>query len=108
MQVRHEPRGHFKIPGSCFFPVPDVDSGCITLVRRAEELVPFPLLDMYTRLVKLALSQRRKMMMKLLRQQWQEERLAAAFAQLGLSPQVRAEAVPLDRFAALTKLLAAL
>ncbi|NJM55773.1 MAG: hypothetical protein HC841_07680 [Verrucomicrobiae bacterium] len=36
------------------------------------------------------------------------ERLAAAFAQLGLSPQVRAEAVPLQQFVALTKLLAAL
>jgi 16S rRNA (adenine1518-N6/adenine1519-N6)-dimethyltransferase len=106
LQVRYEPRGQFKIPGSCFFPAPDVDSGCITLVKRTEELVPFALLEMYTRIVKLALSQRRKMMLKLLKQQWPEAALTKAFTQLGLSPQIRAEAVSLDQFVALTKMLA--
>lgn len=38
LQLRYEPREWFKIPGSCFFPEPDVDSGCIQLVRRKEAL----------------------------------------------------------------------
>lgn len=106
LQVRYEPRGHVKIPRSCFFPAPDVDSGCITLVRRTEELIPFARLELFTRVVKLALSQRRKMMLKLLKQQWPEEQLTAAFAQLGLSPQIRGEAVSLEQFVALTQMLA--
>jgi len=105
LQVRYEPRGQFKIPGSCFFPTPDVDSGCITLARRAHEMVPFASLEKFTRLVKLALSQRRKMMLKLLKTTWPEDQLITAFAHLGLSPQIRAEAVTLDQFVALTRLL---
>src|SRR5690349_18350482 len=34
VQLTHEPSGLFKIPAGCFFPPPDVDSACITLVRR--------------------------------------------------------------------------
>ena len=35
VQQAFEPRGWFKIPAACFFPVPDVDSACVTLERRA-------------------------------------------------------------------------
>jgi 16S rRNA A1518/A1519 N6-dimethyltransferase RsmA/KsgA/DIM1 with predicted DNA glycosylase/AP lyase activity len=53
--------------------------------------------------VKLALSQRRKMMLKLLKQNWPKEKLEAAFEQLELSPQIRAEKVSLDKFVKLTE-----
>jgi 16S rRNA (adenine1518-N6/adenine1519-N6)-dimethyltransferase len=55
--------------------------------------------------VKLALSQRRKMMLKLLKQNWSVEKLTTAFEQLELSPQIRAEKVSLKQFVQLTKLL---
>ena len=38
-------------------------------------------------------------MLKLLKQQWPLEKLNMAFEQLGLSPQIRAEAVALEQFA---------
>ena len=106
VQLRLQPQGMFKIPAACFFPEPDVTSGCITLVRRAEELLPVELRGPFVRIVKLAFSQRRKMMLKLLKQQWPVEQLTAAFASLNISTQERAEKVGLEQFVALTKLLA--
>ncbi len=105
VQLRYEPRALFKIPRGCFFPVPDVDSGCITLVKRECPLLPENLRASYVRLVKLAFSQRRKMMAKLLKQEWPEEHLAAAMVALKLSPLIRAEAVTLEQFVELTTLL---
>jgi len=105
VQLRYEPRGHFKIPAGCFFPEPDVASACVTLVRRESELLPAELRPVFVRLVKLAFSQRRKMMLKLLKQQWPADKLTAAFAALNISPQERAEKLTLDQFVALTKAL---
>ena len=105
VQLRYEPQGLFKIPQGCFYPSPDVDSACVTLVRRPRELLTEALRPAFVRLVKLAFSQRRKMMLKLLKRDWPVEQLIAAFAELGISPQIRAEAVPLEQFVALTKRL---
>ena len=107
VQLRFEPRGRFKIPPGCFFPSPDVDSACITLVKRERELLPFAQHAFFTRLVRLAFSQRRKMMAKLLKQLWPAEQIEAAMSGLGLSPLIRAEAVTLEQFVRLTQLLAA-
>ena len=107
MQMRYEPQGHFKIPADCFFPVPDVDSACVALSRREPPLLPVALNSLFDRLVKLSFSQRRKMMLKLLKQNWPAAQLESAFAQLGLSPQIRAEKVTLQQFAELTRMLAA-
>jgi len=102
VQLRYEPRGMFKIPSGCFFPVPDVASACITMVRREQELLPENLHPVFVRIVKLAFSQRRKMMIKLLKREWPVERLESGIAMLELSPQIRAEAVSLEQFVALT------
>ena len=64
----------------------------------ADELRPA-----FVRIVKRAFSQRRKMMLKLLKQDWPAERLDAALIALKISPQIRAEAVTLDQFVALTR-----
>ncbi len=106
LQIQYESRGWFKIPAGCFFPEPDVDSACITLVRRQEPLLEPKLVPAFTRIVKRAFSQRRKMMMKLLKQDWPAEKLGAAFDRLSLSPQIRAEKVSLQQFADFTKILA--
>jgi 16S rRNA (adenine1518-N6/adenine1519-N6)-dimethyltransferase len=83
-----------------------VDSACIHLERRPLPLLPENLRRPYYRIVKLAFSQRRKMMMKLLKQEWPKEQIEAAFARLAISPQERAEKVSLLQFVALTKILA--
>jgi 16S rRNA (adenine1518-N6/adenine1519-N6)-dimethyltransferase len=107
VQLDFEPKGLFKIPPGCFFPPPDVDSACVSLVCRAEPLLPEEERKIFHRLVKQAFSQRRKMMLKLLKQDWQKEKLEAAFTALNISPQERAEKLSLEQFVALTKLLSA-
>ncbi len=108
VQLDFAPRGWFKIPPGCFFPSPDVDSGCVILERRAQPLLPENLRANFVKIVKRAFSQRRKMMLKLLKQDWPKEKLEAVFAELNISPQERAEKVSLEQFVALTgKLLGA-
>jgi len=105
VQADYEPRGWFKIPASCFFPEPDVDSACVSLVRRKDPKVAPESRALFEKVVKRAFSQRRKMMMKLLREDWPGPQLERAFAELDLPAQTRAETVTLDDFAALTRLL---
>ena len=105
IQLNYEPQPWFKIPASCFFPEPDVDSACICLVRRE----PLPLTDgqrrTYVQLVKRSFSQRRKMMFKLLKEDWPEQGLAHAFERLKLSPKIRAEEVSREQFTQLARSL---
>ncbi|HEY1490141.1 MAG TPA: 16S rRNA (adenine(1518)-N(6)/adenine(1519)-N(6))-dimethyltransferase RsmA, partial [Verrucomicrobiae bacterium] len=101
VQLDFEPRGFFKIPSGCFFPSPDVDSACVTLVRRVQPLLPENLRPTFVKIVKRAFSQRRKMMLKLLKQDWPADKLAVAFAELNISLQERAEKLSLEQFVAL-------
>jgi 16S rRNA (adenine1518-N6/adenine1519-N6)-dimethyltransferase len=105
VQLVYESHGWFKIPASCFFPAPDVDSACITLVRRQQPLLPTDMHHDFIKIVKRAFSQRRKMMHKLLKAEWPEEKLTGALNQLGISLQIRAEKLSLHQFVELTKLL---
>jgi 16S rRNA (adenine1518-N6/adenine1519-N6)-dimethyltransferase len=105
VQLDFEAREWFKIPAACFFPAPDVDSACVVLDRRAAPLLPENLRATYMKIVKRAFSQRRKMMLKLLKQDWPADLLLAAFTELKISPQERAEKLALEQFVALTKIL---
>jgi 16S rRNA (adenine1518-N6/adenine1519-N6)-dimethyltransferase len=107
VQLDYEPRASFKIPADCFFPAPNVDSMCVVLQRRARPLLADGQRAAFVKIVKRAFSQRRKMMLKLLKQDWAVDKLAAAFAGLKISPQERAEKLSLEQFVALTKTLAA-
>lgn len=102
VQLDYEPRGWFKIPAECFFPSPNVDSACVTLVRREKPLLPDEQRTPFVRIVKRAFSQRRKMMMKLLKSDWPAEKLEQAFRELKISPLERAEKLSLEQFVALT------
>jgi len=104
VQLGYEPRECFKIPAGCFFPAPDVDSACVVLIRRAQPLLPEKQRAAFVKIVKRAFSQRRKMMLKLLREDWPTEKLADAFAALKISPQERAEKLSLEQFVALTEM----
>jgi 16S rRNA (adenine1518-N6/adenine1519-N6)-dimethyltransferase len=74
-------------------------------VRRQRPLLPPEQRDTFARVVKRSFSQRRKMMFKLLKEDWPEPRLAAEFERLSLSPQARAEQVSLEQFAQLAQAL---
>ena len=105
VQLDFQPRGWFKIPPGCFFPSPEVDSACVCLVRREPPLLADEQRETFRKIVKKAFSQRRKMMLKLLKQDWPKEKLEAAFAELKISPLERAEKLSLEQFVALTKKL---
>ncbi|HEX5220585.1 MAG TPA: rRNA adenine dimethyltransferase family protein [Verrucomicrobiae bacterium] len=105
IQLDYEPRDWFKIPASCFFPAPEVDSACVTLVRRETPLLTEQQRAAFVKIVKCAFSQRRKMMLKLLKTEWPLEKLERAFAELRISPQERAEKLSLQQFTLLTKIL---
>jgi 16S rRNA (adenine1518-N6/adenine1519-N6)-dimethyltransferase len=107
VQLDYEPRGWFKIPASCFFPTPNVDSACVTLSRRERPLLAEEQRVAFVKIVKRAFSQRRKMMLKLLKTEWPLEKLDQAFAELRISPQERAEKLSLEQFVELTNLLSA-
>jgi 16S rRNA (adenine1518-N6/adenine1519-N6)-dimethyltransferase len=105
VQLHYEPRSWHKIPASCFFPEPDVDSAFVCLVRRDPPSFDRALSKTFVAIVKRSFSQRRKMMIKLLRSDWPAELLLPAFEQIGISPQARAETVSLEQFVGLTKAL---
>jgi 16S rRNA (adenine1518-N6/adenine1519-N6)-dimethyltransferase len=105
VQLDYEPRDSFKIPADCFFPAPNVDSMCVVLQRRARPLLADGQRAAFVKIVKRAFSQRRKMMLKLLKQDWAVDKLASAFAELKISPQERAEKLSLEQFVALTEKL---
>jgi 16S rRNA (adenine1518-N6/adenine1519-N6)-dimethyltransferase len=105
VQLAYEPREWFKIPAGCFFPEPDVDSACVVLIRRERALLTSEQRATFTKLVKRSFSQRRKMMLKLLKSDWPADRLGAALEAESLSPKIRAEDVSLAQFIALTRRL---
>jgi 16S rRNA A1518/A1519 N6-dimethyltransferase RsmA/KsgA/DIM1 with predicted DNA glycosylase/AP lyase activity len=82
-----------------------VDSACITLVRRDSLLLPPEHHSGFTAIVKRSFSQRRKMMFKLLKEDWPTEKLEHVFHELRLPLQVRAEMVSLEQFVRLTEFL---
>ena len=81
VQQRFEAKGMFKIPASCFFPAPNVDSACVTLTRRPVPLLEPGMYRPFEKLVKRGFSQRRKMMLKLLKADWPPPAMQQAFAQ---------------------------
>jgi 16S rRNA (adenine1518-N6/adenine1519-N6)-dimethyltransferase len=105
VQLRYEPQAHFRIPASCFFPKPEVDSACVTLARRPAPLLTDEQRRVFVKIVKRSFSQRRKMMLKLLKEDWPAESLEKAFAAAGLAGQVRAEMVGLNQFVTLGQIL---
>ncbi len=105
IQLRYQPGELLRIPSGCFHPEPDVDSGCVTLIRREKPLLNIDQAKLFKKIVKLALSQRRKMLLKLLKQNWPSEMLLEVFEELGLDEKIRGEKVSVDQFVEMTKLL---
>jgi len=95
----------FEIPRGSFFPEPNVDSGCVKLIRRDEPLLPTTQCGDFKRIIKRGFSERRKKLMKLLKHDWPIEAITAAFKALGLDEQIRGEKVSLKQFVEMTLLL---
>ena len=95
----------FVIPRGSFYPEPNVDSGCIELLRRETPLLPPELCPVYKKIVKRVFGERRKKMMKLLKRDWPEAAVVEAFDALGLDEKIRAERVTLGQFTELTQRL---
>jgi len=108
VRQRYQPAGSFRIPSDCFFPAPEVESGCIALDRCVPEPLTAPERRVFARVVKRAFSERRKKALKLLKYDWPAAALEAAWGELGLSPEARAETLSRDVFYELTRRLARL
>jgi len=102
IHLDYEPKGFFKVPASCFFPEPDVDSGCVRLARRVPPLLMPTAKPIFRNIVKRSFSQRRKMMLKVLKEEWPAKKLERSFEQMRLPVQTRAENVTLEQFVLLT------
>ena len=92
------------VPREAFRPVPKVDSAVVRMRRLARPRLPEGLgEDEFTRLVRAAFSQRRKMAAKLVAGSLglARGRVDAAFAACGIAAGARAETISLERFAAL-------
>ncbi len=105
VQLNYEPKQFFKIPASCFFPEPDVDSACVCLVRRPQAVLSAAQKAIFVKVAKRSFSQRRKIMLKLLKEDWPAEKLARVFEELKIPPEARAETVSVQQFVRLTELL---
>ena len=106
VQSRYEPGARFAIGRNCFFPVPKVDSACLRLdLRRQPALRTRAEAGTFERLVRRAFSQRRKMIPKLLQQDWPTDALAEALTATGIDRQARAEHVSFDQYVALARWL---
>ena len=105
MQLRYVAKEYFKIPRGCFFPEPDVDSACVVLIRRTSPLLPEKEHRAFEKVVRRALSQRRKMMVKLLKADWPLGKVQEAIAKLQLTADIRGEKLSLEQFVALTNSL---
>ena len=95
----------FVIPRGSFYPEPNVDSGCIELLRRETPLLLTELCPVFKKIVKRVFAERRKKMMKLLKRDWPEAAVVEAFDALGLDEKIRAERVTLEQFTELTQRL---
>jgi 16S rRNA (adenine1518-N6/adenine1519-N6)-dimethyltransferase len=106
VQVRYQPADYFKIAASCFFPPPDVDSACITLLRRPVPIVELNLQRVFEKIVRRGFSQRRKIFFKLLKGDWPEQKLKETFEAMQLEPMIRAEKLSIEQFAEMARRLA--
>lgn len=101
----YEVRSWFKIPAGCFFPEPDVDSACVVLGGREGEMLSQAEQQTFTELVRAGFSQRRKMLLKLLKRSFDLEALKQAFSNTKVPEDARAESLDLAQFAKLARVL---
>ncbi len=93
-----------SIPPNVFFPPPEVDS-CLVRLCRHETAYPLCERELAHQLARIGFSQRRKKMLNLICKSFDRAVVTAAFARLGLSPDLRAEQLPVAGFVELAACL---
>lgn len=95
-----------NVPPNCFIPRPGVGSAVIRLTRHKESPVPVEDPALMFRLIRASFNQRRKTLQNGLNNSpevpYSREEIVAGIESLGVSPQVRGEALTLEQFAALS------
>jgi 16S rRNA (adenine1518-N6/adenine1519-N6)-dimethyltransferase len=92
----------FTVPPGAFRPVPKVESGFLRLVPHERPPVTIPDYPTFERVVAQAFSQRRKTLRNSLKPMMTAEMIESA----GIDPTLRAEALGLEDYAALTRIVA--
>jgi 16S rRNA (adenine1518-N6/adenine1519-N6)-dimethyltransferase len=95
----------FTLPPTAFNPPPGVHSSVLrlTMAPRLEELQVKE--EPFIAFLKLAFAQKRKTLINNLRERYDGKAISGALKVAGLRPDVRAEAVPLEKMAAVFRLL---
>ena len=97
----------FTLPPAAFSPPPKVDSAVVRLRMSSKiDSLGVPEAD-FINFLKLAFGQKRKTLSNNLKAQYETKRLRAAFEKAGVKPTVRAEALSLEKTAALFRALTA-
>ena len=104
-QLMYESKILRVIPPNVFYPPPIIDSVWIRLVLRKDR-PDVKTFKAVSELCKLAFSQRRKKAVKMLSSRYGKKEVPAAFEQLGISLDARAENISTSEFLELTKILA--
>ncbi len=104
VQAEYEVQVLRRIAPAVFFPPPEVDSAYVRF-RRRENAPDAARRAALREIVRLAFSQRRKQMRKLLRSRFPEEKLDAACAALNIPADARAETVTVPQFLRLAEML---
>lgn len=109
VQYYAEPEIVANIPPNCFIPRPNVGSAVIRLTRHKEMPVEVKDPALMFKIIRASFNQRRKTLQNGLGNApelpYTKEQIAAAIAEMGLTPTIRGEALSLAQFAQLSDIL---
>lgn len=111
VQYYAEPEIVANVPPNCFIPRPNVGSAVIRLTRHKEMPVQVKDPALMFKIIRASFNQRRKTLQNGLGNAselpYTKEQIAAAIAEMGLTPTIRGEALSLAQFAQLSDILGA-
>ena len=109
VQYYAEPEIVANVPPNCFIPRPNVGSAVIRLTRHKEMPVEVKDPALMVKIIRASFNQRRKTLQNGLGNApelpYTKEQIAAAIAEMGLTPTIRGEALSLAQFAQLSDIL---
>ena len=112
VQYYAEPEIVANVPPNCFIPRPNVGSAVIRLTRHKEMPVEVEDPALMFKIIRASFNQRRKTLQNGLGNAselpYTKEQIAAAIAEMGLTPTIRGEALSLAQFAQLSDILGAM
>ena len=112
VQYYAEPEIVAHVPPNCFIPRPNVGSAVIRLTRHKEMPVEVKDPALMFKIIRASFNQRRKTLQNGLGNApelpYTKEQIAAAIAEMGLTPTIRGEALSLAQFAQLSDILGAM